>query len=71
LNINCCLISIITHNVTVVVDPEDKDKGKVAELIEENNIWNGTVTVVVQSPGWDIRPGGGGESDGKTIRGLG
>ena len=27
---------IITHNVTVVVDPEDK--GKVAELVEENNI---------------------------------
>ena len=35
---------------------------------EENNIRNGTVTVVVQSPGWDIRPGGGGESGGKTIR---
>ena len=48
------------------MDPEDK----VPELIEEeNNIWNGTVTVVVQSPGWDIHPGGGGESGGKSITG--
>ena len=71
--------SIITHNVTVVVDPpeEDKGTGKVAELInkyrngEGNNIWNGTVTVVVRPPGWDIYPGGGGGTGGGWGTGVG
>ena len=59
----------IKHNVTVVVDSDDKVK----ELInkyrrgkrnkcngEANNNWTGEVTVSVESGGWDLRPGGGG-----------
>ena len=38
---------------------------------EENNIWNGTVTVVVNPPGWDIRPGGGGGTGGGWGTGVG
>jgi len=64
---------IDTFEVNVSVDPENR----VNELInkyprgkqhksngEENNIWNGTVTVVVRSSGWGPDPGGGDGTDG-------
>ncbi|PXF52813.1 MAG: hypothetical protein C4B56_04580 [Candidatus Methanophagaceae archaeon] len=69
---------IITHNVTVVVDPVDAGhpEGHVKELInsyrngEDNNIWNDTVTVVVQSSGLP-GPGGGGGTGGGWGTGTG
>ncbi|RJS79206.1 DUF3344 domain-containing protein, partial [Methanophagales archaeon] len=71
---------VVTLEVNVTVDPENR----VNELInkyprgkqhksngEENNIWNGTVTVVVRPPGWDIRHGGGGGTGGGWGTGVG
>ena len=72
--------SLVKHNVTVKVDTEEDVK----ELInthprgkkyksngEENNEWNDTVTVIVNPPGWDIRPGGGGGTGGGWGTGVG
>jgi len=70
---------IITFNLKVDVDPVDAGhpEGHVKELInsyrngEDNNIWNGTVTVFVNPPGGDIRPGGGGGTGGGWGTGVG
>ncbi len=71
---------IVTHNVTVDVDPEDKVK----ELInkyhrgkqgksngEENNNITEKVTVVVNPPGLSRYPGGGGGTGGGWGEGTG
>ncbi|MCW3133806.1 MAG: DUF3344 domain-containing protein, partial [Methanophagales archaeon] len=71
---------IDTLEVNVSVDPENR----VNELInkyprgkqrksngEKNNIWNDTVTVVVQSSGWGPDPGGGDGTDGGWGTGVG
>jgi len=66
--------TVVTLEVNVSVDPENS----VNELInkyhgngEENNIWNGTVTVVVNPPGWGPGPGGGGGTGGGWGTGVG
>ena len=71
---------IDTLEVNVSVDPENS----VNELInkyprgkqrksngEKNNIWKDTVTVVVQSSGWELGPSGGGGTDGVWGTGVG
>jgi len=54
---------IVTLEVNVSVDPENR----VNELIERNNIWNGTVMVVVREPEIGPPTGGRGGGSGKGI----